>query len=204
MSLYGLTDFEWRAIKPVLPNERRGKPRVDDRRVVNGIFRVLRSGAPWRDVPQRYGPYATCYNRFRRWMKAGIWDSLMDVITSASDDGIMMIDGTPVRVHHSPATLRDGSSRSLSWDKSRRPDNQNPCCNRWHRAASKNRHHTRSGLRRRLATRKAENETLMGKHSAKIKPKGTDRLQPVALQEAPSHRAFLQQAKMLPTDRNPI
>lgn len=106
MSLYDLTDFEWRAIKPVLPNKRRGKPRVDDRRVVNGIFRVLRSGAPWHDVPQRYGPYATCYNRFRRWMKAGIWDSLMDVITSASDDGIMMIDGTPVRVDHSAATLR--------------------------------------------------------------------------------------------------
>ncbi|TAY65536.1 IS5 family transposase [Rhizobium leguminosarum] len=106
MSRYDLTDPEWGVIKPLLPNKPRGVPRVDDRRVLNGIFWVLRSGAPWRDVPQRYGPYTTCYNRFRRWMKAGIWDSLMDVITSASRDRITMIDGTSVRVHHSAATLR--------------------------------------------------------------------------------------------------
>jgi len=49
-------DFEWRAIEPLLPNKPRGVPRVDDRRVLNGIFWVLRSGAPWRDLPERYGP----------------------------------------------------------------------------------------------------------------------------------------------------
>jgi len=56
MSRYDLTDFEWRVIKPLLPNKPRGVPRVDDRRVLNGIFWVLRSGAPWRDLPERYGP----------------------------------------------------------------------------------------------------------------------------------------------------
>lgn len=71
MSRYDLTDFEWRVIEPLLPNEPRGVPRVDDRRVLNGIFWVLRSGAPWRDVRERYGPYTTCYNRFRRWMAVG-------------------------------------------------------------------------------------------------------------------------------------
>jgi hypothetical protein len=57
---YELTDHEWAAIKPMLPNKPRGVPRVNDRRVLNGIFWVLRSGAPWRDLPQAFGPYTTC------------------------------------------------------------------------------------------------------------------------------------------------
>jgi len=64
MGRYDLTDFEWSIIQPLLPNKPRGVPRVDDRRVLNGIFWVLRTGAPWRDLPQYYGPYTTCYNRF--------------------------------------------------------------------------------------------------------------------------------------------
>lgn len=54
MSRHGLTEFEWRAIAPLCPNRPRGVPRVDDRSVLNGIVRVLRSGAPWRDVTERY------------------------------------------------------------------------------------------------------------------------------------------------------
>ena len=61
---YELTDYEWAAIKPFLPNKPRGVPRVNDRRVLNGIFWVLRSGAPWRDLPASFGPRTTCYNRF--------------------------------------------------------------------------------------------------------------------------------------------
>jgi transposase len=78
MSRYDLTDFEWRVIEPLLPNKPRGVPRVDDRRVLNGIFWVLRSGARCRDLPERYGPRTTCYNRFVRWRKAGVWERLMD------------------------------------------------------------------------------------------------------------------------------
>ena len=106
MSRFDLTEFEWRVIAPLLPNKPRGAPRVDDRRVLNGIFWVLRSGSPWRDLPERYGPYTTCYNRFRRWTKAGVWDRIMDAITEAYDGGVRMIDGTSVRVHHSAATLK--------------------------------------------------------------------------------------------------
>jgi transposase len=57
---YELTDHEWAAIKPMLPNKPRGIPRVNDRRVLNGVFWVLRSGAPWRDRPQKFGSYTTC------------------------------------------------------------------------------------------------------------------------------------------------
>ena len=54
---YELTDYEWAAVRPFLPNKPRGVPRVNDRRVLNGIFWVLRSGAPWRDLPETFGPY---------------------------------------------------------------------------------------------------------------------------------------------------
>jgi transposase len=59
---YELSDCEWSVIRPMLPNKPRGIPRVDDRRILNGIFWVLRSGAPWRDLPDSYGPPTTCYN----------------------------------------------------------------------------------------------------------------------------------------------
>src|SRR6201994_1446916 len=69
---YEITEFEWSIIAPLLPNKPRGVSRVDDRRVLNGIFWRLRTGAPWADIPERYGPYATCVNRFNRWRKAGV------------------------------------------------------------------------------------------------------------------------------------
>ena len=71
MQSYELTDFEWGVIAPLLPNKPRGVPRVDDRRVLNGIFWVLRTGAPWRALPKEFGLRTTCYYRFVRWRKAG-------------------------------------------------------------------------------------------------------------------------------------
>jgi len=74
---YELSDPEWAAIKPMLPNKPRGVPRVNDRRVLNGIFWVLRSGAPWRDLPNNFGPYTTCYNRVVRRRRAGVCAKIM-------------------------------------------------------------------------------------------------------------------------------
>jgi transposase len=96
---YDLTDFEWSVIEPVLPMDRRGPKPRENRRILNGIFWVLRTGAPWRDLPERYGPYTSAYNRFNRWRKAGIWDRLMDAIVKASDGKVQMIDSSIVRVH---------------------------------------------------------------------------------------------------------
>ena len=56
---FDMTEQEWRTIKPLLPNKSRGVPRVDDQRVLNGIFYRLRTGIPWRDLPECYGPYTT-------------------------------------------------------------------------------------------------------------------------------------------------
>lgn len=107
MARYDLTDFEWRVIKPLLPNKPRGVPRVDDRRVLNGMFYILRTGSPWRDVPERYGPYTTVYNRFNRWRKAGIWDKLMDAVIEAHDGKVQMIDSSVVRVHSQAAAQKN-------------------------------------------------------------------------------------------------
>lgn len=65
MARYDLTDLEWSVIEPLLPNKPRGVPRVDDRRVLNGIFWVLRSGAPWADLRERYRPKAIRTTHFR-------------------------------------------------------------------------------------------------------------------------------------------
>jgi transposase len=108
MGRYELTDSEWKAIEPCLPNKPRGVPRVNDRRVLNGIFWVLRSGARWADLPERYGPPTTIYNRFNRWRKAGVWDRLMDVVTKAHDGNVRMIDTSIVRVHPQGATAKRG------------------------------------------------------------------------------------------------
>ena len=105
---YDLTDFEWSVIEPVLPKGRPGPRRKNDRRVMNGIFWVLRAGAPWRDLPSRYGPYTTAYNRFNRWRKAGVWDRLMDAITKAHDGDLQMIDSSIVRVHQHAAGAKKG------------------------------------------------------------------------------------------------
>jgi transposase len=79
---YELSDGEWATIRPMLPNKARGVPRVDDRRVLNGIFWVLRSGAPWRDLPIAFGPYTTCYNRFVRWRRAGVWSRISPPVST--------------------------------------------------------------------------------------------------------------------------
>ncbi|MBR0706291.1 MULTISPECIES: IS5 family transposase [Bradyrhizobium] len=101
---YELTDGEWAAIRPMLPNKPRGVPRVNDRRVLNGIFWVLRSGAPWRDLPEAF-PYTTCYNRFVRWRRAGVWAAIMKALAAAHDPALQMIDTSIARVHQHGACI---------------------------------------------------------------------------------------------------
>ena len=144
---YDLTDFEWSVIEPLLPNKPRGVQRVNDRRVLNGIFWVLRSGAPWRDLPERYGPYTTCYNRFVRWRKAGVWDGIMDTVSRAFDGDIQMIDSSVVRVHqHATNVIKRPSS--LYEPLARRTDHQSSRAHRCPRAPDQAGAHPRPDPRR--------------------------------------------------------
>jgi transposase len=78
------------AIRPIsdLQFKPRGVPRVNDRRVLNGIFWMLRSGAPWRDLPDSFGHFTTCYNRFVRWRMTGIWDLIMEALAETHDGSV--------------------------------------------------------------------------------------------------------------------
>ncbi len=112
---YELTDVEWSIIEPLLPNKPRGDPRVDDRRVLNGILWRFRTGSPWAEIPERYGPSTTCYNRFVRWRKAGVWDRLLAAVSAAFEGEIVMIDSTCVRVHQHGATGKKGAPMIAAW-----------------------------------------------------------------------------------------
>src|SRR3990172_4774067 len=111
---YELSDFEWSIIQPLLPNKPRGVPRVDDRRVLNGIYWRLRTGSPWADIPERYGPATTCYNRFVRWRKVGVWDRLFAAVSGAYEGQVQMIDSSSIRVHQHGANNKGANSKGAN------------------------------------------------------------------------------------------
>jgi len=82
-------------------------------RVLNGIFWVLRSGAPWRDLPETYGPRTTCYNRFVRWRRAGVWDQIMEALAAGHNATVQMIDTSVVRVHQHGACIADSNHQDM-------------------------------------------------------------------------------------------
>src|SRR5271170_6965605 len=108
MARYDLSEAEWRLIEPLLPNKPRGVARVDDRRVLNGIFWTLRTGSPWRDLPERYGPYTTIYNRYNRWAKAGVWLRIFETLAERSPGSLDLIDSSIVRAHQHAAGGKKG------------------------------------------------------------------------------------------------
>jgi transposase len=95
---FDLSDEEWAILGPLMPKSRKSA-RADDRKIMNAIFYVLRTGMPWRDLPERYGPYTTAYNRFNRWSRRGIWKRIFDTLASKSRDSLYLIDSTIVKAH---------------------------------------------------------------------------------------------------------
>ena len=149
MRRHELTDEEWAIIQPLLPNKPRGVPRVDDRRVMNGILWRFRTGAPWRDVPERYGPRTTLYNRFVRWRAAGVWDRILAAVSEAYDGDIVMINSSCVRVHQHGAAVKRGGRRR-GWRHGTLPgraDDEDPRPRRRRRAAGPAHAHPRPSQR---------------------------------------------------------
>jgi transposase len=109
MARFDLSDAEWAIIAPLLPNKPRGVARQDDRRVLNGIFYILRTGSPWRDLPERYGPYTTAYNRYNRWAKAGVWLQVFEALRRRSPASLHLIDSSIVRAHQHAAGGKKGA-----------------------------------------------------------------------------------------------
>ena len=107
-----VTDAAWAVLAPLLPaNGRRGQQWAEHRPIVNGILWKVRTGAPWRDLPERYGSWRTVYARFRRWQRDGTWDRLLAHVQTKSDAAgevawEISVDSTVVRAHQHAAGAR--------------------------------------------------------------------------------------------------
>jgi len=115
-----LTDEQWQRIAPYLPPERSGKrghPYNNHRTVINGILWIDRTGAPWRDLPERYGPWQTCADRLYRWQRRGIWQRLLQTLQAQQDatgnvewEGCAL-DSSSIKAHPHAAGARQTASK---------------------------------------------------------------------------------------------
>ncbi len=110
-----MSSEEWVFFAPFVigTGRNRGRPPKDHRRVLDGVFWIARTGSPWRDLPESFGPWASVYRQFRRWTLAGIWDVILEAPNEAegSPDSVQMIDSTIARAHHCAAGAKGGGFR---------------------------------------------------------------------------------------------
>jgi len=108
---FWLNDLQFARLAPHLPTDTRGKPRVDDRRVISGIIHVLKSGCRWIDAPAVYGPRKTLYNRFVRWAAKGIWMGIFHALAAAGGPAAdVLIDSSAIKAHRCAAGGQGGNS----------------------------------------------------------------------------------------------
>jgi transposase len=116
-SCYELNEKQWDRIADLLPGrtETVGRTAVDNRLFVNSVLWVLRSGARWSDLPERYGKYKSVHKRFARWAISGVWDHVFRTLTQDVQNEHLMIDSTIVRAHQQAATGRKKGVRIRLW-----------------------------------------------------------------------------------------
>lgn len=100
-----LSDEQWDRIKDLLPGQpgKRGDNGKDNRRFLNAVFWIAKTGAPWRDLPERLGDWKNTHRRFSRWAKAGVWEKIFKVLNADADFECLMIDSTVNRAHQHAA-----------------------------------------------------------------------------------------------------
>jgi transposase len=111
-----LKEREWEKIEPLLPPQKPpvGRPAKDHRQILNGILFILRTGVPWRDLPERYGSWHTVSSRFYRWTKQGVWQQILEALLQLADENDELnwtqhfIDTTVVRAHQHAAGAKKG------------------------------------------------------------------------------------------------
>jgi transposase len=114
-----LTESEWGRLEPLLPPEKpeTGRTNKDHRQIINGILWRERTGAPWRDLPKRYGPWSTVYSRFWRWREAGIWDRVFAAVQQEEDAAgavdweVQFVDSSVIRAHQHAAGAKGGRQK---------------------------------------------------------------------------------------------
>jgi transposase len=114
-NLFWLDDEQWAAVEPFMPKNQPGARRKDDRRVMSGIFHVLRTGCRWQDCPRAYGPPTTIYNRFNRWSRKRFWTGMLDAFASAgAATAAVAIDSTYVKAQRAAYGGKGGPRRRPS------------------------------------------------------------------------------------------
>ena len=110
---YELTAGQWRRIQGILPGKAGdpGRTGEDNLRFVNGVLWVLRSGAHWHDLPERYGKWKTLHKRFTRWAKAGVWERVFDYLIDDPDNDYVSLDSSLVGAHQQAATGKGGGQK---------------------------------------------------------------------------------------------
>ena len=110
---YELSEAQWARIAPLLPGKAAdpGRTGSDNRLFVNGVLWVLRSGAHWRDLPERYGKWKTAHKRFTRWAAAGVWERVFADLIKDRDNQYLMLDSTLVRAHQQATTGRGSGKK---------------------------------------------------------------------------------------------
>ena len=108
-----LTDAQWQRLEPLLPGKPAdpGRTGFDQRKTVEGILWIARTGAPWRDLPLYFGKGNTGHRRFRRWVQSGVFDRLLKALPEELDWQIVMVDGTFVKVHQHGTGPERGAPR---------------------------------------------------------------------------------------------
>ncbi len=107
---FWLSEAQFESLAPHLPTDTRGKPRIDDRRVISGIIHVLKSGCRWKDAPEAYGPHKTLYNRFVRWAAKGVrLDVFRALAAAGGPPAAILIDSSAVKAHRCAAGGKGGS-----------------------------------------------------------------------------------------------
>jgi transposase len=116
-SRYELNERQWTRIQDLWPGRKEtvGRTAADNRMFVNGVLGVLRSGARWSDLPERYGKYKCVHKRFARWAASGVWDQVFRTLTQDAQNEYLMIDSTIVRAHQQAATGRKKGVRIRLW-----------------------------------------------------------------------------------------
>lgn len=112
---YELSACQWNKIKDNLRGKAgdRGRTGADNRLFVNGVMWILRSGAHWHHLPERYGKYKSVHKRFTRWSKAGVWEKIFTILTGDPDNSYIMLDSTIVRTHQQAVCGKGGAKIRL-------------------------------------------------------------------------------------------
>ncbi len=117
-SRYELSEVQWERIKDTLPGrmEHVGRTAADNRQFINGVLWVLRTGARWHDLPERYGKYKSVHTRFMRWARAGVWERIFAELVNDKKNQYLMIDSTIVRAHQQAAAgHKKGARKTRLW-----------------------------------------------------------------------------------------